>query len=157
MIPLTVPETRRLLSLGGAPPEQQRRGLHWSRWRRTHQATAKRCHAARRARRAGAPRAATQTTTVPGTPSLTDALWTHLALLLPPRAGKRGRTPSDHRPILAGLLWMMRTGVGWREIPPSFGPWHTVYSRYQQWCRDGTWARIVAALPPTHEEDQLSL
>lgn len=149
MIPLTLPETRRLLCLGSAPPEQQRRVLHWSRWRRTHQATAKRWHAARRARRDVAPGAATRTTAVPGTPLLTDALWTHRALLLPPRGGKRGRPPGDHRPILAGLLWMMRTGVGGRAIPPSFGPWHTVYSRYQQWCRDGTWARIVAALPLT--------
>ena len=157
MIPLTVPETRRLLHRGTDPPEQQRRGLHWSRWRRRHQATAKRCHAARRAQRDGAPPATTVTLGVPGTPSLTDALWIDLAPLLPPRAGKRGRTPSAHRPILAGLLWMMRTGAGWREIPPSFGPWHTVYSRYQQWCRDGTWARIVAALPPTQQENQLSL
>ena len=85
---------------------------------------------------------------VPGTPLLTDALWMHLAPLLPTRTRKRGRTPSDPRSILAGLFWMMRTGVGWREILPQFGPWHTVYSRYQQWRHDGTWARIIAALPP---------
>jgi transposase len=94
---------------------------------------------------------------VPGTPLLTDALWTDLAPLPPPRTGKRGRSPSDHRPILAGLLWMMHRGVGWREIPSGFGPWHTAYSRYQQWCRDGTWERIVASLPPVPPEGQLSL
>lgn len=150
-IPLTVPETQRLLHLGTAPPEQQRRALHWSSWRRTHQATAKRCHVARRARRDVPPSTVTvpMTIGVPGTPLLSDALWMHLAPLLPTRTGKRGRTPSDHRPILAGLFWMMRVGVGWREILPQFGPWHTVYSRYQQWCREGTWARIIAALPPT--------
>lgn len=93
---------------------------------------------------------------MPGTPLLTDALWMQLAPLLPPRAGKRGRTSSKHRPILVGLFWMMRTGVGWREILPQFGPWHTADSRYQQWCRDGTWARIVAALPPALSGDQLS-
>ena len=95
---------------------------------------------------------------VPGTPMLTDALWAALAPLLPPRAGKRGRMPSDHRPILDGLFWMMRTGGGWREIPPQFGPWHTVYSRYQQWCRDGTWQRIMAALPPdAHERSTVAV
>ncbi len=157
LIPLTVPETRRLLNLSADMPEQRRHGLRWSHWRRTHQATAKRCHAARRARRDVPSRGATLTIEVPGTPLLTDALWVQLAPLLPPRAGKRGRMPSDHRPILAGLFWMMRTGVGWREILPQFGPWHTVYSRYQLWGRDGTWARIVAALPPVLPDGQLSL
>ena len=159
MIPLTIPETRRLLHVGTDRPEQQRHALHWSCWRRTHQATAKRCHAARRACRDGplptVPLPLTMA--VPGTPLLTDAVWLHLAPLLPPRAGKRGRSPGDHRPILAGLFWMMRTGVGWREILPQFGPWHTAYSRYQHWCRDGTWQSIVAALPPAPYEDQLSL
>ncbi len=157
LIPLTIPETRRLVNLSTGTPEQRRHGLRWSYWRRAHQATAKRCHAARRARRDVPTRGATRAVGVPGTPLLTDALWVQLAPLLPSRAGKRGRTPSDHRPILAGLFWMMRTGVGWREILPQFGPWHTVYSRYQQWGRDGTWARIVAALPPSLHEDQLSL
>jgi len=157
LIPLTVPETRRLLHVGAAPPEQQRHLLHWSRWRRAHQATAKRCHTEQRARRDLPMPLATRTMGVPGTPLLTDALWVQLAPLLPPRTGQRGRTPSDHRPILAGLFWMMCTGVGWREIVPQFGPWHTVYSRYQQWCRDGTWARIVAALPSSLHGDQLSL
>ncbi|MGI8689741.1 MAG: hypothetical protein ACR2M3_14290, partial [Thermomicrobiales bacterium] len=86
--------------------------LHWSRWRRAHQATAKRCHTEQRARRDLPMPLATRTMGVPGTPLLTDALWVQLAPLLPPRAGKRGRTPSDHRPILAGLFRMMRTGVG---------------------------------------------
>ncbi len=157
MIPLTVPETRRLLHMAADTPEQQRHGLHWSHWRRAHQAMAKQCHTIRRAQRAVPTQIAPLTLAVPGTPMLTDTLWVHLAPLLPPRTGKRGRSPSDHRPILAGLLWMMCTGVGWREIPPRFGPWQTVYSRYRQWCRDGTWERIVAAFPPTRYEGQLSL
>jgi len=41
----------------------------------------------------------------------------------------------------------MRAGVGRREIPVEFGAWQTLYSRYRLWCRDGTWARIIAALP----------
>ncbi len=148
-----------MLHLGAGPPERQQHALRWSRWRRTHQATAKRCHTDRRARREVLPPTVTLPVTigVPGTPLLTEALWVHLAPLLPPRSGKRGRIPSDHRPVLAGLFWMMHTGVGWREMLPQFGPWHTLYSRFQQWCRDGTWARIVAALPLVRPEAQLSL
>jgi hypothetical protein len=146
LIPLTVPEARRLLRISADTPERQRHGLRWSCWRRAHQATAKRCHAARRACR-HVPTGAATVMVVPSTPMLTDALWGGLAPLLPPRHGKRGRLPSDHRPILDGLLWMMGTGRGWRDIPPRFGPWHTLYSRYKQWCRDGTWERIVAVMP----------
>ncbi len=146
LIPLTVPETRRLLHMVADTPEQQRHGLRWSHWRRAHQATARLCHAACRARRS-VPTGIATTMAVPGTPMLTEELWAQLAPSLPPRHGKRGRLPGNHRPILEGLLWMMGTGRGWRDIPPQFGPWHTIYSRYQQWRRDGTWDRVVAIMP----------
>jgi Putative transposase of IS4/5 family (DUF4096) len=155
---LTVPETRRLLGMAGRSDEQQRHQMHWSQWRRTHQAMARRCHAARRARCHPPPvHGQVQVITVAGTPALTQELWARLAPLLPSCAGSRGRPPGAHRPILAGLLWMMRAGVGWREIPVAFGAWQTLYSRYRLWCHDGTWARIVAALPPTQHEGQLLL
>ena len=83
---------------------------------------------------------------VPGTPLLTEALWAEIALLFPARQGKRGRAPSGPRPILEGILAMMHTGGGWREIALACGRWQTVYSRYQQWGREGTWTRIRAVL-----------
>jgi transposase len=155
-VALTVPETRRLLSLAGGDAERQHH-LRWSQWRRTHQATAKRCHTARRAQRQPPMHRQGHIIRVAGTPTLTEELWARLAPLLPPWQSSRGRPPGAHRPILAGLLWMMRAGVGWREIPTEFGAWQTLYSRYRLWCRDGTWGRIVAALPPTQQEGQLSL
>ena len=150
LIPLTVPETRRLLGESRDGTTQQHR-LHWSHWRRTHQATAKRGHVTRRKVNIPSVRVLLIAIPIPGTPLLTEELWTCLAPLLPPHEGKRGRAPGKSRPILDGLLWMMHTGVGWRAIPPHFGPWQTIYSRYQQWCRDGTWKRIVAIMAlPTH-------
>jgi transposase len=87
---------------------------------------------------------------VPGTPPLTDTAWAHLAPLLttPPRRGKRRWEP---RALLDGILWVQRTGASWREVPERFAPWHTVYDRYARWLRDGTWARILAALLPAGE------
>jgi hypothetical protein len=148
-VALSVPETRRLVHASGGTTEQQRHYLHWSQWRRRHQATAKRCHAARRARcHLPLMHGQVAVVSVPGTPALSDGLWTRLAPLLPPYEGGHGRRPGLHRPILAGLLWMMRAGMSWREIPGEFGAWQTLYSRYRLWCRDGTWARIIAALSP---------
>jgi hypothetical protein len=137
-----VPEVRRLLHAGCR---------RWSRWRRRHQATARRCHIARRAR-AAPPQEPPwpPPVAVPGTPPLTDTAWAHLAPLLttPPRRGKRRWEP---RALLDGILWVQRTGASWREVPERFAPWHTVYDRYARWLRDGTWARILAALLPAGE------
>jgi len=145
LIPLTVPETRRLLGESSDAAAQQHR-LHWSQWRRRHQATAKRGHVTRRKVNIPSVRGLLTAIPIPGTPPLTEGLWARLAPLLPSPCGKRGRAPGNSRCVLDGLLWMMHTGVGWRGIPSRFGGWHTVYSRYQQWCRDGTWERIVAMM-----------
>ncbi len=93
-VALTVPETRRLLSLAGGDAEQHQHHLRWSQWRRTHQATAKRCHTARRARRQP-PLIHRQghVIRVAGTPTLTEELWARLAPLLSPSHGQP-RTPA---------------------------------------------------------------
>jgi transposase len=92
---------------------------------------------------------------VPGTPALTDAAWARVAPLLPAR-GRRGRPARDHRAVLAGILWVMRAGAGWREVPSDLAPWQTANTRYTRWRRDGTWDTILAALaPPVVTEVQL--
>jgi transposase len=60
-----------------------------------------------------------------------------------PRRGGRWR---DHRQVLNGILFRVRTGVPWRDLPERYGPWETVYKRFARWQTDGTWARIEAAL-----------
>ena len=54
----------------------------------------------------------------------------------------------DHRRLLGGILWVMRTGAAWRELPPAFGAAKMAYDRSARWRRDGTGARILAALQP---------
>ena len=147
MVGLSVPETRRLVATLAAPPAERDRLLRWSRWRRAHQATARRGHTARRGRD-GTPLAdhAPPVVAVPGTPVLTDKGWARVAALLAAASRPTGRPPRDHRPIVAGILWLMRRGASWREVPAAHGPWQTLASRYQRWRRDGTWARIMACL-----------
>lgn len=62
------------------------------------------------------------------------------------RPGKVGRPPSDHRPIVNGILWILHTGAPWRDLPEPYGPWQTVFTRFNGWRRDGTWVRIVTSL-----------
>jgi putative transposase of IS4/5 family DUF4096 len=142
---------RRLLVLLTEPEEGRRAGLRWVSWRRSHQASARRGHIARRAARQPrlVPAAPPLPTVLAGTAALTDRLWQQIAPLLPPQKPPRGRPALDHRRLLEGLLWVMRTGAPWREMPTVYGSWHTVYSRYQHWCRNGLWDRLCAILHPT--------
>jgi hypothetical protein len=152
VLALTVPEVRRLLQ-PGTPNEQQRRRA-WSQWRRRHQATAQRCHSARRARQQPDElrRCAPMVIRVPGTAPLTEQRWAQILSILPPQKPARGRPANDHRRTLEGMLWVMHTGAAWREVPPAFGPWHTLHSRYQRWCRAGIWTQIIERLhAPTIE------
>lgn len=63
-----------------------------------------------------------------------------------PDNGGRGGQWADHGKVLNGLLWRLRTGCPWRDIPERYGPWSTVYDRFRRWCRDGTLDRILGAL-----------
>jgi len=54
--------------------------------------------------------------------------------------------------MVAALLWVERTGCSWRAVPSHFGPWHTVYSRYQRWRKTGLWARILDAFDQPEEQ-----
>jgi transposase len=60
-----------------------------------------------------------------------------------PRRGGRWR---DHRQVLNGILFWVRTGVPWRDVRERYGPWETVYKRFARWQTDGTWPRIEASL-----------
>jgi len=75
---------------------------------------------------------------------LTDAAWAVIWPLLPQRS--RGRPWKDHRRVINGILWVLATGVPWRDAPERYGPWQTLYDRFVRWTRDGTWERILAAL-----------
>ena len=86
------------------------------------------------------------TVLVSGRADLTDAQWAVLEPLLP-RGKKPGRPPErTKRQLIDGIRWRTRTGAPWRDVPPAYGPWQTVYGLFRRWQRDGTWARIVTAL-----------
>ncbi|MFD6771097.1 IS5 family transposase, partial [Micromonospora chalcea] len=75
---------------------------------------------------------------------LTDEAWAVIAPLLPEPGGARGRW-RDHRQVINGILWKLRTGAPWRDLPERFGPWKTCHERLRRWTADGTWDRILAA------------
>jgi transposase len=76
---------------------------------------------------------------------LSQQEWELLAPLLPGRHPKGGRWRS-HRQVLNGILWRVRTGAPWRDVPERYGPWKTCYERYRMWANDGTWTRLKTEL-----------
>src|SRR5215211_7408148 len=77
---------------------------------------------------------------------LTDTQWERLRPLLPPQKPRSGRPAKDHRTVLEGILWILRTGAPWRDLPGRFGSCKTVPSRFYRWQRAGVRDRVLAAL-----------
>ncbi|WP_443333517.1 IS5 family transposase [Streptomyces sp. MJM1172] len=80
-----------------------------------------------------------------GRGDLTKAEWDRLESFLP-RGGARGGRWSDHRRVINGVLYRVRTGVQWRDPPERFGPWETVYKRHRRWSADGTWTMLLSRI-----------
>ena len=77
---------------------------------------------------------------------LDDAQWERIAPLLPGKEGDPGRSGEDNRRFLEGVLWLVRTGAPWRDLPPHFGKWGSVWKRFRRWADKGVFERIFAEL-----------
>lgn len=80
---------------------------------------------------------------------LTDEQWNVLGPLIkepPRRADGRGRPRVPPRPIIDAILWVLRTGAPWADLPARYPPYQTCHRRFQQWARDGTLERLLRAL-----------
>lgn len=76
---------------------------------------------------------------------VSDDQWAVLEPLLP-KPARRGRPPTDRRPVLNALLYLIKGGAPWRLLPRNFPPWKTVYHLFRQWALNGTWERINGCL-----------
>ncbi len=79
---------------------------------------------------------------------LSDAQWEVIQPLLREkrRADGRGRPWRDARAVLDGVLWILRTGARWQDLPGEYPPYQTCHRRFQQWVREGRLERILRAL-----------
>lgn len=75
---------------------------------------------------------------------LSDAEWSRIEPLLP--SGRRGAHRVDDRRVISGIVHMLRSGARWRDCPPAYGPYTTIYNRFNRWSRQGIWTDIFYAL-----------
>ncbi len=78
--------------------------------------------------------------------TLTDEQWERLRTVLPPQKPKTGRPAKDHRLVINAILWILRTGAPWRDLPTEYGPWQTIATRFYRWVKTGVWERVLTAL-----------
>jgi transposase len=78
--------------------------------------------------------------------ALSEEQWAQLSPLLPSEVGRVARPAKSNRVMVEGMVWILRTGAPWRDLPKRFGPWKSVYTRFRRWTQQGIWARVLETL-----------
>jgi putative transposase len=88
---------------------------------------------------------------------LSEAQWARIAVLLPGKAGDPGRRGADNRLFVNGVLWVLRSGAHWPDLPERYGKWKTAHTRFSRWAANGVWERVFAELIKDRDNRYLML
>ena len=87
---------------------------------------------------------------------LTDEQWDRIEPLLPGREADPPRTAADNRTFVDAVLYVLKTGIPWRDLPERFGNWNSVWRRFDRWCKRGIWQQVFEALTEPELEEELA-
>lgn len=88
---------------------------------------------------------------------LSEAQWRRIEGLLPGKKGDPGRHGADNRLFVNGVLWVLRSGAHWHDLPERYGKWKSLHKRFTRWARAGVWERVFAHLTADHDSQYLML
>ena len=80
---------------------------------------------------------------------LTDFEWSVIEPLMP--MDRRGPKPQNNRQIINGMFYILRTGSPWRDLPERYGPYTSVYNRFNRWRKAGIWDKLMDAIVKAHD------
>ena len=83
--------------------------------------------------------------------------WLRIEPYISGRRQDPGVTGRDNRRFVEAVLWALRNGAPWRDLPAFFGRWNSVYQRFRRWCLKGVWGRIVRRLTPEPVDGEVLL
>jgi len=86
---------------------------------------------------------------------LRDDQWARIEHRLPGKASDPDCTAKDNRLFVEAVLWILRTGSPWRDLPREFGNWHSTYIRFTRWRDSGVWGRLADELDSDADMEQL--
>jgi transposase len=88
---------------------------------------------------------------------LTPEQWRRIGHLLPGKPSDPGRSGSDNLTFVNGVLWVLRSGAHWHDLPERYGKWKTAHKRFTRWAKTGVWERVFADLIDDPKNDYVSL
>lgn len=88
---------------------------------------------------------------------LSEGQWQRLELLLPGRVGMVGRPAEDNRRFVNGVLWVIRSGMRWADLPERYGKYKSVHKRFLRWADRGVWNRLFDDLVADRKNPYLML
>lgn len=88
---------------------------------------------------------------------LSQAQWDRIADLLPGKTSDPGRTAADNRLFVNGVLWVLRSGAHWCDLPERYGRWKTLHKRFSRWSKAGVWDRVFADLIKDRDNQYLMI
>jgi transposase len=77
---------------------------------------------------------------------LSASQWRTIEPLLPGRPGSVGVTARDNRRFVNGVLWVVRSGARWKDMPAEYGNWKSAHKRFTRWAQSGVWERVFDVL-----------
>lgn len=86
---------------------------------------------------------------------LSHSQWERIAELLPGKASDPGRTAIDNRAFVNGVLWVLRSGARWSDLPSRYGSYKSVHKRFTRWAANGVWERVFQALSRDRDNEYL--
>jgi transposase len=88
---------------------------------------------------------------------LSQPQWERIEGLLPGKRQDPGRTAEDNRRFVHGVLWVLRSGAHWHDLPERYGKWKSVHKRFTRWARAGVWEKVFASLIKDCSNDYVML
>ena len=77
---------------------------------------------------------------------LSDEQWEKIEHILPGKEGDRGRSAKDNRNFIDGVLWILRSGARWSDLPERYGKYKSVHKRFSRWSKNQIWEKIFNLL-----------
>src|ERR1044071_9218119 len=88
---------------------------------------------------------------------LNERQWNRVADLLPGRKETVGRTAADNRLFVNAVLWVLRSGARWSDLPERYGKYKSVHKRFTRWARAGVWERVFTLLARDRDNEYLMI
>ena len=88
---------------------------------------------------------------------LSEQQWARIEGMLPGKRQDPGRSGRDNRVFVHGVLWVLRSGARWHDLPERYGKWKSVHKRFTRWARAGVWEKVFESLIKDRKNDYLML